>query len=138
MCVYMRVYACMSVYLYVCMNVCICICVYMYVCMYVLGTIDEFSGKTGDNADSFDWSQSTPKTAQTTDDFDWSQPVSAPVEDELVLTFDDDDDDDKDDTDEEPDSDDTEQKVTSFVFSSNCIICNVLQLHHNCDFIEAL
>ena len=46
-------------------------------------------------------------TGQKTESFDWSTPVSAPVEDELVLTFDDDDDDD---TDEEVDPDDVQQK----------------------------
>ena len=72
------------------------------------GIIQEF-----DNAGSIDWSQSSRVTEQKTESFDWSTPVSAPVEDELVLTFDDDDDDDKDDdgdTDEEVDPDDVKEK----------------------------
>ena len=74
------------------------------------GTIDDFgAGKSGNTADSLDWG--APKAAETTDSFDWSQPVLAPVEDELVLTFDGDD---KDDTDEEEDPDDV-QKATDDV-----------------------
>ena len=97
------------------------------------GIIQEFN-----NAGSIDWSQSSHVvTGQTTESFDWSTPVSAPVEDELVLTYsddDDDDDDDKDDdgdTDEEVDPDDVKEKDGDVSSDGNKTLIDVDQV---CEF----